>query len=130
MNFSLALNAWNLYAPDMSLAAMKPFFRVVAVLTLFGIAALVGLASWRLVTRPKAIEWSAHQIRSQITEGMSRNAVLELLGPPHSAGKADHYFYINSYGSREARHRSETPSTFYIFFKDEKVDSILSAYDY
>ena len=109
---------------------MKPIFRIVAVLILLGIAALIGLASWRLATRPKAIEWPVHQIRSQITEGMSRSAVLELLGPPHIAGKDDHYFYINSYSSREARHRSETPSTFSIFFKDEKVESILSAYDY
>jgi outer membrane protein assembly factor BamE (lipoprotein component of BamABCDE complex) len=130
MNFSLALSEWNLYASDMSLAAMKPFFRAVAALILIGIAALIGLASWRLATRPKAIEWSAHQIHSQITEGMSRNAVLELLGPPHSVGKADHYSYINSYSTREARHRSETPSTFSIFFKDEKVEMILSAYDY
>lgn len=130
MSFNWTCVSENLYALNMSVAAMKPMFRIVAVLILFGIAALIGLASWRLATRPKAIEWPVRQIRSQITEGMSRDAVLELLGPPHGAGKDDHCFYINSYSSREARHRAEIPSTFSIFFKDEKVESILSAYDY
>jgi outer membrane protein assembly factor BamE (lipoprotein component of BamABCDE complex) len=130
MNFSLVLNAWSIYAWDMSLADMKPFFRVVAALILLGIAALIGLASWRLATRPKAIGLPVKQIRSQITKGMPRSTVLELLGPPHNPGETDHYFYINSYLSREARHHSETPSNFGIFFKEDKVDSILSAYDY
>ncbi|MDP1588967.1 MAG: outer membrane protein assembly factor BamE [Prosthecobacter sp.] len=109
---------------------MKPIFRIVAALMLLGIVSLIGLASLRLATRPKAIEWPKHQIRSKITKGMPRSTVLELLGPPHNPGETDHYFYINSYRSRGARHLSETPSNFAIFFKDEKVESILSAYDY
>ena len=130
MNFSLVLNAWSIYAWEMSLAAMKPFFRIVAALILLGIAALIGLASWRLATRPKAIGLSVKQIRSQITKGMPRSAVIELLGPPHSETEQGGWYYINSYLSRENRHHSETPSNFAIYFEDEKVDSILSAYDY
>lgn len=109
---------------------MKPFFRVVAVLILLGIAALIGFASWRLVTRPKAIGLSVKQIRSQITKGMPRSVVIELLGPPHSETEQGGWNYINSYLSRETRHHSETPSYFAIYFKDEKVESVLSAYDY
>jgi outer membrane protein assembly factor BamE (lipoprotein component of BamABCDE complex) len=114
----------------MSLADMKPIFRIVTALMLLGIVSLIGLASWRLATRPKPIEWPERQIRSEITKGMHRSTVLELLGPPHNRGEIDHYFYINSYRSSGARHISETPSNFSIFFKDEKVESILSAYDY
>jgi outer membrane protein assembly factor BamE (lipoprotein component of BamABCDE complex) len=114
----------------MKLATMKPFFRVVAIMALLAIATMIGLASWRIATRPNAIGLSEKQLRSQITKGMPRSTVLELLGPPHNPGETDHYFYINSYLSREARHHSETPSNFGVFFKEDKVDSILSAYDY
>jgi len=110
---------------------MKPIFRVVAALILFGTVAMIGLAVWRVATRPKAIEWPNQVIRSKITKDMPRSTVLKLLGPPHNRdNRIDHYFYINSYGSRESRHASQTPSTFSIFFKDDKVESILSAYDY
>ncbi len=114
----------------MRLTVMKPIFRIVTALVLLGILALICLVSWRFATRPIAIDWPVNQIRSQITEGMPRNAVLELLGPPHLEGDNNHYFYFNSYRSREARHRSETPSTFSIFFENDRVDSILSVYDY
>jgi len=120
----------NIYPVDMSLAVMKPFFRVVALVVLLGIAALIGLATWRVATRPTALGWSEKQIRSQITKEMPRRAVLELLGPPHSESEQNGWFYINSYLSREARHHSETPSNFAIFFKDERVDAVLSVYDY
>jgi outer membrane protein assembly factor BamE (lipoprotein component of BamABCDE complex) len=109
---------------------MRPVIRSFAALAVIGILALISVVSWRVATRPKAIEWSLQQIRSNISKGMPRSSVLELLGAPHNPGKMDHFFYINSYSSREARHSSETPSTFSIFFKDEKVESILSAYDY
>jgi outer membrane protein assembly factor BamE (lipoprotein component of BamABCDE complex) len=99
-------------------------------MALLAIAALIGLASWRVATRPTAIGLSEKQLRSQITKEMPRRAVLELLGPPHSESKLDGWYYINSYLSREARHHSETPSNFGVFFKEDKVDSILSAYDY
>lgn len=108
----------------------ETFFRVIAVMALLAIAALIGLASWRVATRPTAIGLSEKQLRSQITKEMPRRAVLELLGPPHSESKLDGWYYINSYLSREARHHSKTPSTFHIFFKKEKVDSVLSAYDF
>ena len=130
MNFNWTCVARNLYALFMNLATMKPFFRVIAVMALLAIAALIGLATWRVATRPTAIGLSEKQLRSQITKEMPRRAVLELLGPPHSESKLDGWYYINSYLSREARHHSKTPSTFHIFFKKEKVDSVLSAYDY
>lgn len=118
------------YGVRMRLAAVKPFFEVVALLMLLGVAVVIGVASWRLATRPKAIGWSSKQIGAQLTKGMPRSEVLKLLGPPHSKSERDGWHYANSYLSRAARHHSETPSHFAIFFKDDKVDLILSAYDY
>jgi outer membrane protein assembly factor BamE (lipoprotein component of BamABCDE complex) len=114
----------------MTLAIMKPFFRFITIMALLTVAALIGLASRRVATRPTAIGLSEKQIRSQITKEMPRRAVLELLGQPHSESELDGWNYINSYLSRAARHHSKTPSTFHIYFKKEKVDSVLSAYDY
>jgi hypothetical protein len=109
---------------------MKPFFRVVVVVALLGIASLIGLAIWRVATRPKAIGWSLDVIQSRLTRGMSHSAVIELLGPPHSGSESDGYMYVNSYLSNKARHHSQTPSAFFIYFKDGKVDLYLTAHDY
>ncbi len=80
----------------MSLATMKPVFRVVAIMALLAIAAQIGLASWGVATRPTAIGLSEKQLRSQITKEMPRRAALELRGPPHSKSKLDAWYYIKS----------------------------------